>query len=122
MHAPCPRPRRAKARLLTVVSQLGMPAAILPGSEPQRREADALIKQLRVRWLEQDGARREPEPGAWRLVYASNGTYVTRQLLPQALVGLGALPGFGLEVVRQDIMRPADGARYMCMHRFRVRV
>lgn len=42
--------------------------------------------------------------GTWKLVYASNGTVVTRTKLAQALVAASQLPGVGLRDVQQDLI------------------
>lgn len=84
-------------QLLALIQELGMPAAILPGNEPQRRAIDTMLRTLPRTTL-------PPGTSTWRLVYASNGTYVTRQPFVQALVALSQLPGTGL----QDVMQRLD--------------
>lgn len=75
-----------------------MPAAIVPGNEPQRRAIDALL-----RTLPRTSTSHPPGESTWRLVYASNGTYVTRQPLVQALIALSQLPGTGLQDIQQRL-------------------
>jgi hypothetical protein len=48
--------------------------------------------------------------GDWRLVFASDGTVVTRAAPAQLLAQLaGALPGFGLSDIQQQLETPAPG-------------
>lgn len=84
-------------QLITLIQEIGMPASILPGSEPQRQQIDAIINALPATVQQPTGETQ------WRLVYASNGTYVTRQPIIQALVALSQLPGTGLQDVQQRL-------------------
>lgn len=52
----------------------------------------------------QRGGQPAPELlGAWRLVYASSGTYVTRTAAAQALLAASKLPGVGVSDVQQTL-------------------
>jgi len=54
----------------------------------------------------------DPPPqllGDWELVFASNGTVVTRTPLAQKLTALSRLPGVGLEDVQQSLTVQPSG-------------
>ena len=117
--------RRLEDRMAALVGSLGS-VAVLPGDEEQRTEIDALVRELEALtpiWRPMGGGSRYdwarsselrgvatgpgPRPeldGVWRLVYASDGTYVTRSPPAQALRALSALPlGFGVRDIRQKL-------------------
>lgn len=108
--------RRVEGRLEALVRSLGS-VAVLPGDEEERAEIDSLLRELErlapirrplggsrggdglaydwkrsgelegvARGSRQEAPRKELE-GVWRLVYASNGTYVTRSPPVQVRVG-----------------------------------
>ena len=61
--------------------------------------------------------------GTWQLVFASDGTVVTRTPLAQALASLPGVPGFGLSDIRQELREPAGapaGAGASCENCVRV--
>ncbi|KAI3429815.1 hypothetical protein D9Q98_010128 [Chlorella vulgaris] len=95
----------AERALLTAVDSLGYPAAIFPGNEPARSGIDSSIAQL-------EAATPTPSPlqppsgrllADWKLVYASDGTYVTRTAAAQALVAVSKLPGVGVADIQQSL-------------------
>lgn len=45
--------------------------------------------------------------GCWKLLYASNGTVVTRTVLVQSLSAASAIPGVGLRNVQQRLSKSA---------------
>lgn len=107
-----------KQELLRLVEALGQPAAVLPGDEPERRHIDALIAGLEEAASTSGGdsapvqqQQQQQLCGRWRLVYASNGTYVTRQAVAQALLSLGQLPGVGLDDITQTVFAAPGGGR-----------
>ncbi|KAL4436142.1 hypothetical protein ABPG77_005590 [Micractinium sp. CCAP 211/92] len=91
----------AEQELLQQIKSLGYPAAIFPGDEQAREGIDAAVAALEAATpipspLQQPQRGGQPAPellGAWRLVYASSGTYVTRTAAAQALLAASKLPG-----------------------------
>lgn len=111
----------AEERLLAQLARLGFPAGILPGADRQgREELDSLVAALEAGTptphpLGHGGS--PPDPllfCAWRLVYASNGTVVTRTPAAQALVAASGVPGVGLKDVVQQLELDADGRGRGC--------
>ncbi|KIY94991.1 hypothetical protein MNEG_12969 [Monoraphidium neglectum] len=84
-HSQCAR--ATKQRILSLVSDLERSAPFRPDTPGA---ADALL-------------------GEWALVFASDGTVVTRTAPAQLLAQLTALPGVGLMNIRQQLESPADG-------------
>ncbi len=75
-----------------------------------RSEVDFLIKQLEgtqrgAKFLSTAASQAvDPAlPGSWQLVYASNGTVVTRTAFARALFGLANLPGVGIDDIIQNL-------------------
>mmetsp|Transcript_13410 Transcript_13410/g.28682 ORF Transcript_13410/g.28682 Transcript_13410/m.28682 type:complete len:286 (-) Transcript_13410:678-1535(-) len=130
---PLPRPshkQAAKAQLLTLLDDIaakhGPAAAILPGLPQEKAQVDELLQQLQhddsSKPLRADIPIDDPDSapsaeavdplllGDWDLVYASNGTVVTRTGLGQVLLSAGsALPGVGLSNIMQKLSSDSEG-------------
>jgi hypothetical protein len=93
------------------------PATPLPPPHARRRQAKQRVLDTAAA-LERAAPFRPDAPGAaasllgeWGLVFASDGTVVTRAAPAQLLAQLaGALPGFGLSDIQQRLETPAPGA------------
>lgn len=148
------RRKEVKARLTMSILSLGT-SAVLPGSEPERKTVDSLVRQMesmnpvreplgdlnsirtKVTWTFEEGKRKRPVYdwedsqgfdaratydtdsdfedtvttasgprsellGEWALIYASNGTVVTRTTPAQLLSAFSTLPiGVGIESITQ---------------------
>jgi hypothetical protein len=74
---------------------------------------DALITSLEAKPPFPNPLGSDGEPtsrllfGSWKLIYASNGTVVTRTALAQALVAASSLPGVGLRDIQQNLLSTA---------------
>ncbi|KAL6752588.1 hypothetical protein V8C86DRAFT_2751769 [Haematococcus lacustris] len=121
-----------KSELLAGIEALGV-QALLPGSPEAKQRLDMLIEQLQqsshtrrymggsqagaAGYASQPGSQAASRPavdprllGCWRLLYASNGTAVTRTGLAQALISAStALPGVGIQSIRQTLSLNATG-------------
>jgi hypothetical protein len=100
----------AELELLAAVDALGYPASIFPGDETARADIDRSIERLEAA-TPSPSPLRPPSPallGDWQLVYASDGTYVTRTGAAQALLAASQLPGVGVADIRQALQLPGD--------------
>ena len=88
LHArpPLPRPQ-TKQRVLTILSDLERASPFSPGAPGA---SESLL-------------------GDWSLVFASDGTVVTRTAPAQLLAQMAALPGVGLMDIQQQLENPAAG-------------
>uniref|UniRef100_A0A7S0WPR3 Plastid lipid-associated protein/fibrillin conserved domain-containing protein n=1 Tax=Chlamydomonas leiostraca TaxID=1034604 RepID=A0A7S0WPR3_9CHLO len=121
--------QQIKAELLDIVQRLGI-RAILPGAEQEKAAVDKLLEQLQDRDFsfhlrtdnlpQPSGSGRRPDPapavdarlfGTWELLYASNGTAVTRTGVAQAMISASSqLPGVGISGIRQTLALDPDGS------------
>lgn len=95
----------AERELLAAVDALGYPASIFPGDEPARASIDRSVERLEAA-TPNPSPLQPPSPallGDWQLVYASDGTYVTRTGAAQALLAASRLPGVGVADIRQAL-------------------
>lgn len=86
---PLTNPTQTKQRVLTILSDLERAAPFRPGAPGA---SESLL-------------------GEWSLVFASDGTVVTRTAPAQLLAQMASLPGVGLMDIQQELDNPAAGAR-----------
>lgn len=103
-----------RKRLVQLSASQGPAAALLPGSYEEKAEIDALLDQLQRHpeaGIPSGGQLDSLVLGEWDMVYASNGTAVTRTPLASSLVAMGRLlPGAGLSDIRQTLSACDQGA------------
>ncbi|KAG2498285.1 hypothetical protein HYH03_003546 [Edaphochlamys debaryana] len=105
-----------KKDLDLLLSGLGFPQAVLPsgGADQTKAQIDKLLHRLEaltpapmpLAWAETPGGLPRVAPvllGDWELVYASNGTVVTRTGLAQLLLSASQLPGVGISDITQSL-------------------
>lgn len=107
-----------KKELKLLLDRLGFPAAILPGSEQAKGDVDRLLDRLErlnphPTPLRQAATGGLPQAsplllGDWELIYASNGTVVTRTAAAQLLLSASQLPGVGISNISQALTRRDD--------------
>ncbi len=97
------------------LDKVGFPASILPSGASAHEQLDSLIQELEASSpipnpLHADGAAAHPLLfGTWKLVFASNGTVVTRTAGAQALVAASLVPGVGLRDIQQELSDSQGG-------------
>ncbi|PNH09940.1 hypothetical protein TSOC_003415 [Tetrabaena socialis] len=107
-----------KKELELILNRIGFPASVLPGEEETKEEVDLLIRRLEAltpvpQPLQQPGGLPGVNPlllGEWQLVYASNGTVVTRSAPAQLLLQASQLPGVGLSDIMQVLSLSESGS------------
>lgn len=108
-----PQPRRElKRELSDALARLPGLQGVLPGGDTDvKQRVLALVADL-----ERSAPFKPDAPGAaesllgeWSLVFASDGTVVTRAPPAQLLVQLASIPGLGLSNIQQQIDNPVPG-------------
>ncbi|KAI8467967.1 MAG: hypothetical protein J3K34DRAFT_471278 [Monoraphidium minutum] len=107
-----PPPQQQAAQLRELKRELGEALARLPGLEGTKQRVLALASELERAAPFRPGAPGAPGAllGEWALVFASDGTVVTRAPPAQLLAQLASLPGVGLDQIRQELGTPTPGA------------
>lgn len=113
---------KRKGELRKELTALGFPQSVLPGGGEAKGKVDLLIAELeamtpvtfplRAQSAQLSSPEGPADPlllGQWVLVYASNGTVVTRSTPAQIILAASQLPGVGLQDIQQQLNIDSTG-------------